>query len=169
MKLQRRRPARHPLCLVFTALAATGADAQDDDMIYCLQYDRNAVVGDVYYSGVFAGDYGSTLGYENDFYDYLESQGFEPDITESYCYFQPTLASAERDLLSSIEEDRRYGYTAVRTEWRPQGSGASADVSFSPQPLRDFRISVPVHGDVSLKRGLQRHLMKLADIKDSEL
>jgi len=33
----------------------------------------------------------------------------------------------------------------------------------------DFRISVPVHGDVSLKRGLQRHLMKLADIKDSEL
>ncbi len=33
----------------------------------------------------------------------------------------------------------------------------------------DIRISVPVHGDASLKRGLQRHLMKLADIQESEL
>ena len=33
----------------------------------------------------------------------------------------------------------------------------------------DVRISVPVHGATSLKRGLQRHLMKLADIKDSDL
>ncbi|MCY4452686.1 MAG: hypothetical protein OXC01_12115 [Immundisolibacterales bacterium] len=32
-----------------------------------------------------------------------------------------------------------------------------------------FRISVPVHGDVSLKRGLQRHLMKIAGIEESEL
>ncbi len=33
----------------------------------------------------------------------------------------------------------------------------------------DVRISVPVHGTASLKRGLQRHLMKLAEIEDSEL
>ena len=31
------------------------------------------------------------------------------------------------------------------------------------------RISVPVHGEAPLKRGLQRHLMKLAGIDDSEL
>lgn len=31
------------------------------------------------------------------------------------------------------------------------------------------RISVPVHGDAALKRGLQRHLMKLAGIDESEL
>ena len=31
------------------------------------------------------------------------------------------------------------------------------------------RISVPVHGDTSLKRGLQRHLMKLAGIDESDL
>ena len=30
------------------------------------------------------------------------------------------------------------------------------------------RISVPVHGSV-LKRGLQKHLMKIAQIQDSEL
>ena len=33
----------------------------------------------------------------------------------------------------------------------------------------DVRLSVPVHGAAPLKRGLQRHLMKLADIDDSEL
>ena len=31
------------------------------------------------------------------------------------------------------------------------------------------RISVPVHGDKVLKRGLQRHLMKTARIEESEL
>ena len=31
------------------------------------------------------------------------------------------------------------------------------------------RISVPVHGNADLKRGLQRHLMKIADIDPSEL
>ena len=31
------------------------------------------------------------------------------------------------------------------------------------------RISVPVHGDASLKHGLQRHLMKLGGIDDSDL
>ena len=33
----------------------------------------------------------------------------------------------------------------------------------------DVRISVPVHGAKSLKRGLQKHLMKLADIDEFEL
>lgn len=32
-----------------------------------------------------------------------------------------------------------------------------------------FRISVPVHGNASLKLGLQRHIMKLAGIDESEL
>ena len=31
------------------------------------------------------------------------------------------------------------------------------------------RISVPVHGAAVLKRGLQRHLMKIAGIGDSDL
>ena len=31
------------------------------------------------------------------------------------------------------------------------------------------RISVPVHGDTVLKRGLQRHMMKLAGIDESDL
>ena len=33
----------------------------------------------------------------------------------------------------------------------------------------DIRISVPVHGNAPLKRGLQRHPMKLANIDESEL
>ena len=31
------------------------------------------------------------------------------------------------------------------------------------------RISVPVHGNTPLKIGLQKHLMKIADIDESEL
>ena len=34
---------------------------------------------------------------------------------------------------------------------------------------QDARISVPVHGAAALKRGLQAHLMKIADIDESEL
>jgi predicted RNA binding protein YcfA (HicA-like mRNA interferase family) len=33
----------------------------------------------------------------------------------------------------------------------------------------DLRISVPVHGSATLKVGLQVHLMKLANIDESEL
>lgn len=33
----------------------------------------------------------------------------------------------------------------------------------------DARISVPVHGNTPLKIGLQKHLMKIAEIDESEL
>ncbi|MDE0375130.1 MAG: type II toxin-antitoxin system HicA family toxin [bacterium] len=33
----------------------------------------------------------------------------------------------------------------------------------------DARISVPVHRNTTLKRGLQRHLMKLAGIEETDL
>lgn len=32
-----------------------------------------------------------------------------------------------------------------------------------------MRLSVPIHGNVALKSGLLRHLMKLAEISDSDL
>ncbi len=133
----------HVPWLLFAALAATVAHAQDDDHIYCLQYHRDIGVTEIYYSGVFRGDFGSTLRYENAFYDYLERRGFRPDITESYCFFDPTLAEAEQSLLSDVEDARRIGYTVEMTEWRPEGSAVPADEPFSPRPLRDFRITVP--------------------------
>ena len=37
------------------------------------------------------------------------------------------------------------------------------------KPGHIARISVPVHGNRTLKMGLQKSLMKLADIKDDEL
>lgn len=36
-------------------------------------------------------------------------------------------------------------------------------------PGNPARISVPVHGNVSLKIGLQKTMMKIADIDESEL
>ena len=41
--------------------------------------------------------------------------------------------------------------------------------AISGKQLCNVRISVPVHGDTSLKRGIQRHLMKLASIDESDL
>lgn len=37
------------------------------------------------------------------------------------------------------------------------------------KPDNPARISVPVHGNATLKVGLQRHLMKIAGIDESEL
>ena len=37
------------------------------------------------------------------------------------------------------------------------------------KPDTPIRISVPVHKNTTLKRGLQRHIMKLADIQETEL
>lgn len=148
LKSNTMKPAKHCLTrhapwLLFAALAAIVAHAQDDDHIYCLQYHRDIGVTEIYYSGVFRGDFGSTLRYENAFYDYLERRGFRPDIAESYCFFDPTLAEAEQALLNDVEDARRIGYTVAMTEWRPEGSAVPADEPFSPQPLRDFHIAVP--------------------------
>ena len=58
--------------------------AKDDDHIYCKMTGGADYVlwNTFYYSGVFMGDYGGilgTLGYENDFRDYLK--GNEPTCT----------------------------------------------------------------------------------------
>ncbi len=37
------------------------------------------------------------------------------------------------------------------------------------KPGTNVRISVPVHGNRTLKRGLQRHLIKLAEIEEADL
>ena len=37
------------------------------------------------------------------------------------------------------------------------------------KPGTNVRISVPVHGNRTLKRGLQRYLMKLAEIEEADL
>lgn len=37
------------------------------------------------------------------------------------------------------------------------------------EPGLEMRISLPIHGNRALKIGLQHHLMKLADIPESEL
>lgn len=34
---------------------------------------------------------------------------------------------------------------------------------------RPYRVSVPVHGNTTLKIGMQRKLMKIAEIEESEL
>jgi len=51
----------------------------------------------------------------------------------------------------------RHGWTLLRV------SGSHHIYGKSGNPLR---LSVPVHGNAALKRGLQRHLLKIAGIED---
>ena len=54
----------------------------------------------------------------------------------------------------------RHGWTLRRT-------ASSHHVYWKPGS--EYRISVPVHGNRALKRGLQRHLLKLAGISPDEV
>ena len=135
-------------CVLLTALATTTAWPQDDnDFIYCHRDEGQLREGErIFFTGVFVGDYGWTVGYENDFLDHIERQGVDIGAySGSFCFFEPTRTAAERALGRDIDEYRSDGYAVVRTEWGPEGSlgVAAGSESFTPQPLREFRISIP--------------------------
>ena len=136
------------LCVLLTALASITAWAQGDgDFIYCHRDAGQLIAGErVFFTGVFVGDYGWTVGYENDFRDYIESQGIDiGPYSGSFCFFEPTRSAAEESLREDMEDYRTGGYTVVNTEWAPSGyTGTSEGAdSFTVQPLQDFRISIP--------------------------
>ena len=134
--------------VLLAVLANTTVWAQDnDDFIYCHRDEGQLREGErIFFTGVFRGDYGWTVGYENDFLDQIESQGVDIGAySGSFCFFEPTRTAAERALGRDIDEYRSYGFAVVRTEWAPEGSlGAAAGSDmFTSEPLRDFRISIP--------------------------
>jgi predicted RNA binding protein YcfA (HicA-like mRNA interferase family) len=55
----------------------------------------------------------------------------------------------------------------TRKGWELKRTHGSHDVY--TKAGRKERISLPIHGNQPLKRGLLRHLMKLADISETEL
>ncbi|MCA1616212.1 MAG: type II toxin-antitoxin system HicA family toxin [Acidobacteria bacterium] len=54
----------------------------------------------------------------------------------------------------------RHGWTLLRVQGSHHIYG---------RPGSEVRLSVPVHGNQTLKRGLLRHLMKLASLLDNDL
>jgi len=62
-----------------------------------------------------------------------------------------------RDFARMIE---RRGWTQLRVSGSHHIYGKSGSV---------VRLSIPIHGNKPLKRGLLRHLAKLADISDDDL
>jgi predicted RNA binding protein YcfA (HicA-like mRNA interferase family) len=54
----------------------------------------------------------------------------------------------------------RHGWTLLRVQGSHHIYGKSG---------RDVRLSVPIHGNQTLKTGLLRHLMKMAGISESDL
>lgn len=159
-RLYSSRPDDSPICrrrkrafqrsgLMILPLAATLFPAHDvlaqaeDDYIFCLQmnWDRDTK----YYSDVFRGDYGSTTGHENDFYDHLEANGSDIRRRSSNCFYGDTHDAAEAKLLRYIKKDESNGYRVVRTKWSPDASPARTTDGglFAARPLQDFHISVP--------------------------
>ena len=134
--------------LLLWAVASKSIWAQeDDDFIYCHRDEGQLREGErVFFTDVFRGDYGWTVGYENDFLGHIESQGVDIGAySGSFCFFEPTRTAAEGARSRDMDEYRSGGYTVVRTGWAPDGSlgAAAGSESFTPQPLRDFRISIP--------------------------
>jgi predicted RNA binding protein YcfA (HicA-like mRNA interferase family) len=66
-------------------------------------------------------------------------------------------AVSGRDFARAVE---RRGWILLRVSGSHHIYGKSGSV---------VRLSVPIHGNKPLKRGLLRHLAKLADISDEEL
>lgn len=54
----------------------------------------------------------------------------------------------------------RHGWTLLRVQGSHHIYGKAGS---------NVRLSVPIHGNQSLKTGLLRHLMKMADISESDL
>ena len=134
------------MAIFAVAFGFTTAMAQAEDYIHCSMTggDRHASWDSLYYTAVFVGDYGSTQGHENDFHDFLKANEPERYFVHSHCFFEETHRESESRLRQRREEDARKGYRVMRTDWAPDASGGgSRGSAFTPQPIRDFRISVP--------------------------
>ena len=93
---------------------------------------------------MFVGDYGSTLGHENDFHDFLTSNEPGRYFVHSYCFHEGTRAESEYRLRRQMAEAERNGHRAIGTNWAPDAVGAGGGTdAFTAQPIRDFRIAVP--------------------------
>ena len=66
-------------------------------------------------------------------------------------------AVSGRDLARAVE---RKGWILLRVHGRHHIYGKAGSI---------VRLSIPVHGNKPLKTGLLRHLMKLAEVEESEL
>ena len=108
----------------------------DDEHIYCTYSESQSEQRRAFYTAVFRGDYSFTVGFTNDFHDYLEEK-YDFNGYEKYCFFKRDASSASRDLDERISDDERSGVFdggVIKTNWAPD--------SFSDQPLQDFNIAI---------------------------
>ena len=120
------------VCAVLILADAIAKPARaTEEHVFCIMQD----IGDDtrYYSAVFLADYSWTVGIKNDFHTYLDDAGKDPSRADAWCFFEDTYPAAQRDFDRHMRSDRR-SYRVVSTRWAPD--------TFSPQPLRDFRITV---------------------------
>ena len=134
-----------PLAILAVAFGFKATLAQAEEYIHCSRIggDRHSSWDSYYYTAVFAGDYGSTQGHENDFHDFLKANEPKRYFVHSHCFYEETRRESESRLFQRMEEDARKGYRVMRTGWVPDASGGrSQEGAFTPQPIQDFRISI---------------------------
>ena len=129
-----------------TTLQAPSYAAGQDDYIYCQMSEAEGPmrIGTIYYSEVFVGDYSFTLGPTNAFYEHVKANAPDLAFWNAVCFFEKSHGRAERRLVREAQEHRRAGYRVAHTHWTPQVGARAVDASFATQPIRDFRIAVPV-------------------------
>ena len=114
--------------------------ADEDDHIFCVFKESSLVQSDerrVFYTAVFPGDYSWTVGYQNEFGQFLEDEYGDDLIFERYCFFEASPRKASRDLERMSDDDRRsslYLGGAIMTRWAPD--------NFVSQDIQDFRIQI---------------------------
>ena len=125
-------------------LLGTHPAVAQEDYIFCSRTggEEYSIFDTYYYTAVFQGDYLDTLGYENDFYDFLKANQPDRFYVNSHCFYEETRADAEADLRRRQRADELNGNRVIRTNWSPVAVGGGAD-AFTTRNIRDFRISVP--------------------------
>ena len=135
------------LILIFASIAPAPANAADDDYTFCT-LDSEYIK---YYSAIFLGDYSAAYSLKSAFYKYLLKKYVldTAGLTDVFCTFENTYAAAQREYEEKFRADEKkhvhqvdagelilvkYYQQVVRTNWAPD--------NFSPQPLRDFNITL---------------------------
>ncbi len=122
--------------------------AQHADHIYCVQHTdggQQSIEPIAYYTDIFIGNYIHSTAYENDFSNYLRGNEQGHFFFNSFCFFERTREEAEADFSHHATQSEYAGYRVIRTGWSPMSASApeAGERSFTPQPIRDFAISVP--------------------------
>ena len=147
---QRRKLLRASIALLGILAVSPAVFGEDEDeYIYCQATGGDSLDSwdSMHYTAIFRGDYSASLGYKNDFHDYLDAHQPERYFAHIYCFFGRTRKEASERLLRDVKKDRQDGLRVVRTNWTPSKPEGEPTPTRSPkssfeQPSRPDTVSL---------------------------